>query len=419
MHASWLSLFLALAPAALGAGAVDFDREMILAPHAGEQREDREIARWQRQAEAPRATAAAFEGLGWAFVAKARRTQDAGFYKLAEKTADVIEASFGAKVDARLLRGHVLHNLHCFAEAETLARALVAARGIPADLALLSDVLVEQGKLAEGVEVLQRLANAKPGPETLARVAHVRWLKGDLAGASVAMESAVRMATPQGEAYAWLLVRLSGFCLQASDTMRALALADAAGEQISDYAPALLARGKALLTRGSVADAIASLRRAEELNPLPDYQWWLADALRVAQQFAEAEQVEARLKAQGAAGDPRTFALFLATRGIDAATAVRLARAERDERADVFTHDALAWALAASGDFAAAEVAMTAALAERTKDARLFLHAGVIARAQEKHATAAAFFERARAAAGTLTPAERTLLERRAEETAQ
>lgn len=419
MHASWFSLVLALAPAALGAGAVDFDREMILAPHAGEQPEDREIARWQRQAEAPAATAGAFEGLGWAFVAKARRTQDAGFYKLAEKTADVIAARFGAKADARLLRGHALHNLHRFAEAETIARALVAERGVPAELALLSDVLVEQGKLAEGVAVLQRLANVKPGPETLARIAHVRWLKGDLAGASAAMEAAVRMATPQGEAQAWLLVRLSGFCLQAGDVSRALALAGAAGEQVSDYAPALLARGKALLANGKLADAITPLRRAEELNPLPEYQWWLADALRAAKQFAEAERVEARLKARGAASDARTFALFLATRGVDAATAVRLARAEREERADVFTHDALAWALAVSGDFAAAEAAMTAALAEGTKDARLFLHAGEIARAREQRAAAVAFFAQARAAAGTLTPTERALLEQRAEEAAQ
>jgi DNA-binding NtrC family response regulator len=77
-------------------------------------------------------------------VAKARRAQDAGFYKLAEKTSDAADARFGATPGSRLLRGHVLHNLHRFREAEAVARGLVAERGFAVDLSLLSDALVEQ-----------------------------------------------------------------------------------------------------------------------------------------------------------------------------------------------------------------------------------------------------------------------------------
>ena len=58
----------------LATAAPDFDREIILAPHAGGAREDLEIARWQERARDTKAAREIFERLGWAFVAKARRT---------------------------------------------------------------------------------------------------------------------------------------------------------------------------------------------------------------------------------------------------------------------------------------------------------------------------------------------------------
>lgn len=414
MHALPLRIFFALLVLAPAARAIDLDREIVLTPHIGTAREDAEIIRWQQQA-ATATTPGAFERLGWAFVAKARRTQDSGFYKLAEKTADVIDARFGVSSESRLLRGHVLHNLHRFAEAEKLAQQLVDERGTPADLGLLSDVLIEQGKLDAGIAILQRMADLKPGAEASSRIAHVRWLKGDLPGAIAAMESAFRAAGPRdSEGQAWMLVRLSGFLLQFGDLARAQAVAGMAAERVTDYAPALLAQGRALLAQGKRADAVASLQRAAELNPLPEYQWWLADALRVAGRDADAAKVETQLKARGALADPRTLAIYLATRGEENPTALRLARAELEQRGDVFTHDALAWAAFAAGELKMADAAMTHALAERTKDARLLLHAGEIAFARGENAAATRLFAAARSAAATLTPSERARLERRA-----
>jgi hypothetical protein len=92
---------------------------------------------------------------------------------------------------------------------------------------------------------------------------------------------------------------------------------------------------------------------------------------------------------------------------------VLLARAEVRERGDVFSHDALAWALAADGDLEGAAKHMRAALAEGTIDARLFLHAGEIALARGEPEAAQTHFAQARAGANTLTPSERTLLARR------
>src|SRR5436190_238772 len=111
--------------------AVDLDREIVLTPAAGDMPVDLEIQRWQ-------------------------------------------------------VRGHVLHNLHHFLEAERLARSLVDERGSPRDWALLGDALMEQGKLPEAITAIQRLVELKPGTEAYSRIAQVRWLTGDLSGATAA-----------------------------------------------------------------------------------------------------------------------------------------------------------------------------------------------------------------------------------------
>jgi len=388
---------------------------IVLTDQGGEQREDLEIKRWQERARRESDKADAYDRLGWAYVAKARRTLDVGYYKLAEKTADARDARFGASDESRLLRGHVLHNLHRFREAESLARELAQRRALPNDYALLSDVLMEQGKLAGAVDALQRMVNLKPGLESYSRIAHLRWLKGDLPGAVDAMEQAAKAGDPrEAETYAWTLARLSGYYLQQGKTTRALLVADSATKTAPDYAPALLARGRALLVEERRrSEAVVDLRRAAELNPLPEYQWWLADALQLAREEGEARRIEAKLKSRGAVSDPRTYALFLATRGDSPATAVNLAREELANRPDVFTQDALAWALANVGDYSAASQAIRLALAENTKDARLLWHAGEIALGRGERDLAQSYFSQALPLAGTLTPSERDRLRHR------
>src|SRR5262249_54404051 len=134
-----------------------------------------------------------------------------------------------------------------------------------------------------------------------------------------------------------------------------------------------------LLASHRPADAVVDLQRAAELNPLPEYQWALADALALTGDRDRAQQVESKIIELGATEDPRSFSLFLATRGENVELAVQLAQQELTNREDVFTHDALAWSLAVAGRTTEAQLHATRALSEGTVDARLFLHAGIIA----------------------------------------
>jgi tetratricopeptide (TPR) repeat protein len=385
---------------------------LVLASQTGDSRIDKEISRLQQQIRSGRNLQLGLEQLGWAFVAKARESFDAGFYKLAEQCARCIEKRNPQSQEAMLLRGHVLHSLHRFKESETLARRLVQERGLSFDYGLLGDALMEQGRLNDAVEAYQLMINLKPDLHAYARAAHVRWLKGDLSGAIEAMQLAVSAASPHdAESAAWVSTRLATYLFQAGRLDEA-EQRDAFALSLQDnYAPALLLQGKILLSQNRFREAVDALQSAAKSNPLPEYQWTLAEALRAAERENEASGIEAQLRQHGATGDPRTLALFLATRHENPETALSLARAEFASRSDVFTHDAFAWSLAAAGNVAEAHSEMQRALAEGTEDGRLFFHAAIIASRAGHAADAKRWLVKAIGVSHLLLPSERSELQ--------
>ncbi|HEY6167927.1 MAG TPA: hypothetical protein VI454_07800 [Verrucomicrobiae bacterium] len=388
--------------------------KIALAPHSGSGKLDEQIVKAQQAARAATDPCTQLERLGWLFVAKARASHDPGFYKLAEHCALALQAHHVKSPETLLLRGHVAQSLHHFEEAEAIGRQLVAQREFAFDHGLLGDALADQGKLSEAIIEYQRMVDLRPDLQSYSRVAHMRWLKGDLAGAIEAAELAVRAASPlDAESAAWAFTRLAAFQSQAGVNTKTEAACDAAREFVPDYPPALLLRGRMTSAAGKSAEAVELLRRAATKNPLPEYQWAFADALRAANRAGEAVTVEAELKRTGAANDPRTFALFLATRGEQTDVTLRLATRELQDRADIFTHDAIAWAQSTAGRHANAWKSMERALAEGTQDARLFLHAGVIATRLGRD-DAAAWLTRARGLEHLLLPSEREHLDRAA-----
>jgi tetratricopeptide (TPR) repeat protein len=227
------------------------------------------------------------------------------------------------------------------------------------------------------------------------------------------MRAAVKAASPRDpESIAWAYSRLAVYELQRGRLAEAGHMADASLRTMPDYAAALLARGRIQLAQKKPVDAVETLARAARLNPLPEYQWALADTLRELGRTDEAAALESQLVREGVTADPRTLALYLSTRRQGGRMAVDLARRELEKRADIFTLDALAWALASSGQLQEASTLMARALAEGTEDGRLFVHAAVIAAADGRPADAARWAEKARRLSFTLLPSEVGVLRR-------
>jgi len=384
-----------------------------LVPEAGEGAADREIRRCQERVRTGNLREAWIERLGWAFVAKAHESFDPGYYKLAEVCADALGAARRGTPEELLLRGHVLDSLHRFKDAEPLARELVVRRGLSFDYELLGDTLMEQGRIAECIPVYQKAMDLRPDLQAYSRAAQVRWLTGDLAGAIEMMKAAVGASSPVDPAsVAWTCTRLAALQLQAGDEVAARQAGDAALHALPGYPPALLLRGKMQLAAGDASAALVPLDAAVKASPLPESQWALADALRASGRAEAAAKIEARLETHGAVSDPRTLSLFLATRGRNMDLAVRLAERELRQREDVFTHDALAWALTAAGRMPEAMAQMDEALGAGTDDARLFFHAAVIAARTGNVNAARGWVDEANTISQTLMPSEREQLRR-------
>ena len=384
---------------------------IALAPHDGEGRADKEIQKYQEQVRRGINRQAALERLGWAYVAKAHESFDPGFYKLAEACANVLQNESPGCEEGLLLRGHVLENLHRFKEAEVVARELTSMRGLSFDFALLGDSLMEQGRLKEAIAAYQSMVDLRPDLQSFSRIAHVRWLTGDLSGAIEMMQAAVSASTPRDpDSAAWVNSRLATLQLNSGETEAAQQTCAAALELRPDYPPALLLRGKMALQQQDFDSAITDLQSAAQQNPLPEYQWALVEALRADGRESEAAAAEDLITTRGEAADPRTLSLYLATRGENPDLALRLAEQELQQREDVFTHDAMAWALAAAGRLDEARPHLERALAEGTQDARLFFHAAVIESRAGHSEQAEYWFTRAVAMSDLLLPSERTLL---------
>lgn len=384
-----------------------------LVPIAGTSLLDRDLARAQDAVRSEPTSLNALERLGTLLIAKARSGVDAGYYKLAEQVALAMERQDAENAPALLLRGHVLQSLHAFAEAETVARRLVAKRGLVHDHGLLGDVLYDRGQLQEAAQCYQRMLDLKPCLQSYARAAQMRWIRGDLAGARGLLDLAVGAGSVRDpEAQAWTYARLATVALQVRDFTSARdALATALRLQPS-HVQSLLARVRLCTAEG---DALAALRAAEAaavVSEEVEVRWAHADCLRALGRETEAGKVEAALEASGALDDPRTFALYLATRGKDAARAARLAEQELAKRSDPLTHDAVAFTALRAGDRSASRAALDRALAAGIRDARVLVHAALLASAEGDARTAARHREDALAMGATLLPSERGLLER-------
>jgi tetratricopeptide (TPR) repeat protein len=177
-----------------------------------------------------------------------------------------------------------------------------------------------------------------------------------------------------------------------------------------NYAPALLALGRFMLAQDDQEQAVQLPIKAEQINPLPEYQWLLIEALRNNGQTQDALAVETRLMQTGVAEDQRTYALYLASAAGNVEFAGQLAQNELTIRQDVFTKDALAWSLFASQQIPEALELIEQALSEGTQDARLFYHAALITRAAGQFEQSSRWFNQALALQHMLYPSEQHTL---------
>jgi tetratricopeptide (TPR) repeat protein len=313
--------------------------------------------------------------LGDAWIQKARDVARPGLYANAGGAASRALALEPANRLALELQGLVLMNDHRFAEAAKLMQQVVrSAPDRPVAWGTLSDALLELGRTGEAIDAAQHMMDLKPNLPSYSRAAYLQWMRGDVQGA----KDSLRLGIDAGngsmdrEPRAWVIVQAAMVFWNEGDAEGALAGFEQALKELPGFPPALVGKGRVLIGRGDGKAAEPLLAQAYKANPLVETGWLLGDARELAGDDAWTE-----IERKGMA-DPRTLALFLATKKLQTDRAVELALAERKTRDDEYTEDTVAWALYRAGRLPEALQATTSALKLGTRDARLWYHAGAI-----------------------------------------
>jgi tetratricopeptide (TPR) repeat protein len=332
-------------------------------------------------------------------VRAARDAAEPGYYLNADAAADMALALAPDHPSALDVKGLALLNDHRFAEAEALARHIIARNPFdPMAFGTLSDAALEQGHVAEAVQAANKMLALKPNLPSYARAFYLQWLQGQTGVAKTSLRLAIDAApraSGDPEPRAWALTQAAMLFWHEGDYDGADAGLQLALQQFPDYPPALVGRARVALARGEARPAADWLARAYALSPLVETAWLLGDARQLAGDGAGSAAAYALVLKQGRRSDPRTLALFLATQDRDRDDAVALASEERRRRGDIYTEDVLAWALFRAGRLDEAAAASARAVALGTRDARLWYHAGAIAMARGDEARGRALVRKA------------------------
>lgn len=334
--------------------------------------------------------------LGAAFLQRARETGNVEDFQLAgqalDRAIEMLSGDLSATTPLAAM-AEVCMGEHRFEDASKYAeKALAPGSGDLSPFAIVGDAYADMGEYQRAGVAYSRLSSdpASQGVTSYvrdSRLAYLKFISGDTDSAIRLMQSAVTTgveARLPSENRAWLYFELGEFYFQKGKPQAAnQAYLAALAEHPGDYR-ALAGLAKVRANQGMYQDAILLYQKAIAVVPMPIYVAELGDVYTKAGNNAEAEKQYQLVEYIGLLGHinqvlhNRDLALFYADHDRKLGESLALAQKEFEVRHDVYTWDALAWALYKNGKFQDAMNAMDNALHLGTKDSLLLFHAGMI-----------------------------------------
>jgi tetratricopeptide (TPR) repeat protein len=340
--------------------------------------------------------------LAGAYIQKMRETTDFDYVDRASRIVTQVLAVEPENYEARRLRSEIELERHHFAEVAELSRQMIAAAPDDAwNWGTLGDALMELGRYDVAAEAYQKMVTLRPNQSSYNRASYYRWVMGDVKGAIAIMQQAIASGSPASENTAWCLVDLGHLYCKTGRLAEAEQAYRSALATFNGYYPAYAGLGRVQAAQGKFNEAIESYQRAQSAVPMPEYAAALADLEERTGNRAEAHRqlelidVLDKMARAGNEKTNRNLALVFADHDRNLARALELAQAELEVRGDVYTYDALAWALYKNGRVEEAERAAARALAFETPEPAFYHHAGLIAAAMNKKAEASKYLKRA------------------------
>lgn len=326
--------------------------------------------------------------LAGAYSQKARETGDPNYYRRAEQALRKSLERAPGHYSVLATLAAVWVGQHRFREARTLAERCVRMRPTdPYNYGTLGDAQVELGQYAAAAATIQHMLELEPGLPAYARTAYQRELHGDRLSAVEMMRKAAEAADPQDlYSQAWCWTQLGDLFLKGGELAQARRQYDTALHCLPGYYLALFGKGRVAAAQRKLEEAEQLLNQAIAVIPRPDFIAALGDVQALAGKKEEARkqydlvvQIE-RVNRVAGAPDNRRLSLFYSNHDRDLASALSLAQREYVARQDIYTCDALAWALYKNQRSTQAWAMAQQAMRLQTEDAAILYHAGMIAR---------------------------------------
>lgn len=345
---------------------------------------DPEFSKAQKMIEEMSDSPVGYTRLASLYIKKARENGDFSLNSKAEAAVDKALEIKSDDATARKLKASLQLTLHRFDKALELGKQL--EKDFPNDafvFGVLTDANVELGNYDEAFSYGQKMLDAKPNTSSYARAAHLRSLDGNTDGAIELFKTAARAADPTDkETQSWCLVQLGDELWKYGKYPQAEKVYDEALVNFPNYHLALAGKGKVRASLNDFENAIRILTDANNRVPnvetailLGDIYKKIGDAEKAKQQYDLVEVIEKKI---GVSNDQKRLAILWADQNIKLDEALEITRREREMRKDIFTADALAWALYKKGNFAEAKKMSAEALKLKSNDARILYHAGMI-----------------------------------------
>lgn len=331
------------------------------------------------------AVAARWVALGDVLAQLLRDTADEKYYDHAEAAYQYALRLEPKNVDAMTGMAWVTGGRHDFDKSREWAnRSLALDATNAAAYGILGDADVELGDYEVAYTHYQKMMDLKPDLSSWSRGAHLLWLTGDTKKAAWLLEKAIKAGAPFAENTAWCRAKLAMILFSQGALLPAEQALEPSLKAGSKNAHVLLAAAKIAAARGDIAASEKHCRAILEAGPNHFALVELGDLLATTDRKAEAEksyqQAEELDRAQTARAGHSHMAMakFYADHDRKLIEALRMAEARKLTR-NVNEADTLAWVYFKNGDQPRAIEAIKRALSQKTQDAEIHFHAGMIA----------------------------------------
>ncbi|MDQ2973681.1 MAG: tetratricopeptide repeat protein [bacterium] len=319
------------------------------------------------------------------YLQKVRETADTEYYSKCDvllARASAIDPSSDQIIAAESALAYGRHN---FIGGLELAKKAVALNSNKVSYyGLLGDGQLELGQYTEAISSFQTMVDGRPDLSSYNRVAYLRELYGDIEGAKSALRSAISAGSSYPENVAFSQVEL-GKLYARTDLNEAEQMFNQALYTYKDFPPALEGLGKVAFARNDYNKALKHFQQAFDDLPIAQYSSALGDTYsamgdvaKAGQQYYLAQLAFDQSTASGVNNDYELSA-YLSTRGKDTAKALDLAKKSLSVRPNIFSYDAVAWALYNSGNYPDAQAQINEALKTGLRVPIVYFHAGMIA----------------------------------------